>query len=290
MFGLGLDDDARMTIVRPTDIPLPRGGVVFITGPSGGGKSTILRLIADELAGSGPSQVICTGTPSRTHFAAGETEPAPEPQGGSSAGGWPDTMPSNEARTRRPKSSSGCENAGKNTICFYEKTCLDSPVSPSPESPSPESPSLDTPILDLFDAVSLDRALAILSGAGLADAPLLLRPVAALSDGQRARLAIARALLEADRRGGPAIILADEFAATLDRLTAHSLARNVRKWISGTDHTFIAATTHDDLIGPLNPDIIIVKELGPDVRVITRAEIAGNHPDDHATTIRPEPS
>ena len=48
MFGLGVDDQRTLQLVPPCEIPLPQGAVVFVTGPSGGGKSTILALIGEQ--------------------------------------------------------------------------------------------------------------------------------------------------------------------------------------------------------------------------------------------------
>src|SRR5262249_23130442 len=74
--------------------------------------------------------------------------------------------------------------------------------------------------------------LAKLAACGLAEARLVLRMPDELSDGQRYRFRLAYAL---DRLGGP-FLLADEFAANLDRTLAEVLAFNVRKlcWRSGT--------------------------------------------------------
>jgi ABC-type ATPase with predicted acetyltransferase domain len=65
------------------------------------------------------------------------------------------------------------------------------------------------------------------------------------------------------------LILTDEFAAVLDRLTAQIIARNVAKWVRGQRYvTFIAATTHDDLIDSLQPDVLIEKLLGKTMHVV----------------------
>ena len=58
------------------------------------------------------------------------------------------------------------------------------------------------------------------------------------------------------------VVIADEFCATLDRVTAKVIARNVRKWVNHTNACFIAATTHDDLLEYLAPDVLIEKHLG----------------------------
>ena len=45
MFGLGVDDSKTVELIPPTTLTLSPGKVVFITGASGGGKTTLLRLI-----------------------------------------------------------------------------------------------------------------------------------------------------------------------------------------------------------------------------------------------------
>lgn len=60
MFGLSLDDRQRHTIVPPIELDLIPGQVVFITGVSGGGKSTLLRLIDEAVTrhpGKGPGVI-----------------------------------------------------------------------------------------------------------------------------------------------------------------------------------------------------------------------------------------
>lgn len=46
MFGLSLEGDRDEVVVPPTELTLCPGRVVFVTGVSGGGKSTLLRLVA----------------------------------------------------------------------------------------------------------------------------------------------------------------------------------------------------------------------------------------------------
>lgn len=101
---------------------------------------------------------------------------------------------------------------------------------------------------------SLDAAMSLLADAGLAEGALLARRVRELSVGQRHRLALAQAL---DRTRARSAIVADDFTATLDRATAHSvsaaLARAARRRGVGA----LLATTHADLTPFLRPDVLV---------------------------------
>jgi len=48
-FGLGVDEEKTFTIFKNFEIEVNPGDVVYITGESGGGKSTLLRELADQL-------------------------------------------------------------------------------------------------------------------------------------------------------------------------------------------------------------------------------------------------
>jgi ABC-type ATPase with predicted acetyltransferase domain len=130
-------------------------------------------------------------------------------------------------------------------------------------------PSCDAPVIDLVGA-DLRAATSTLSLVGLGDAFVMLRRPSELSDGQRARFNLARSIERAHAADQPCVMMIDEFAATLDRLTARTIAVNIRRWITTTRHTFIAATTHDDLLEPLAPDVLVFKGLGDQVEVHRR--------------------
>src|SRR5262249_12957460 len=99
-----------------------------------------------------------------------------------------------------------------------------------------------------------EQRLERLAACGLSEARLLLRTPDELSDGQRYRFRLAYALdRSAEQKAG--FLLADEFAAMLDRTLAKVLAYNVRKLCSRTGTGFLPATTHDDLLDDLNPDV-----------------------------------
>ena len=124
---------------------------------------------------------------------------------------------------------------------------------------------------------ALSTRLAVLSRCGLAEAGVLVTPAKYLSAGQLYRLAMAEAILRADRIGGEVLLIADEFAAALDYTTAWVLCRQLRKLISparscvtaaggvleglGSRLAVLLATPRAELLGALRPDRVIVKPL-----------------------------
>jgi ABC-type ATPase with predicted acetyltransferase domain len=115
------------------------------------------------------------------------------------------------------------------------------------------SPATHQPLIDTLDA-PLPKALRALAHAGLADATLLARTPAELSEGERFRFGLALALSAAP--AGPTTLLIDEFASVLDRTTARCLCHALRRWLRHAPHArIIAATAHDDIAPWLEPDI-----------------------------------
>ncbi|MCA9116677.1 MAG: hypothetical protein KDA79_16465, partial [Planctomycetaceae bacterium] len=133
------------------------------------------------------------------------------------------------------------------------------------EQPAAEDPgqvidisTLKLPEVSLVDALNLpvEQALGLLSTAGLAEAALMLRTPSELSDGQRYRFRLALALSR-----NPRWIIADEFTATLDRHLAQVIAFNLRRLASRTGTGFLLATTHEDILTDLQPDLHIRPDL-----------------------------
>jgi len=108
------------------------------------------------------------------------------------------------------------------------------------------------------------EALEILSYAGLNEAHLYLRKYRELSDGQKYRFKIAK-LIDSDK--GTWVL--DEFCSTLDRTTAKAVAYCTQKAARKRGKTLIVATSHEDLLEDLNPNIHITKKWGPEVEVKT---------------------
>lgn len=112
---------------------------------------------------------------------------------------------------------------------------------------------------------SAPDALEALSLAGLADPFCALQKVKALSEGQRYRARLAHLLGHPGRA-----VFADEFCSTLDRISALSVAYQIRKLADRSDRMFFLASSHDDLIAELRPEVLILKyETGP-AKVIYR--------------------
>lgn len=97
---------------------------------------------------------------------------------------------------------------------------------------------------------SFDDALRRLSLCGLGEAQLMLRTPAELSDGQRYRYRLALGLSHR-----PKWLFADEFTATLDRTLAKVIAFNLRKLCSREGIGLLLATTHEDILDDLQPDL-----------------------------------
>lgn len=109
---------------------------------------------------------------------------------------------------------------------------------------------------------SAESALSVLAWAGLADAKLLARRACELSEGQGHRYAVARAMARAGQlsrgRAGGITVLIDEFASTLDRVTARGLAATVRRWVQDRgDVRLVCATAHDDVMEWLGPSLLV---------------------------------
>jgi len=102
------------------------------------------------------------------------------------------------------------------------------------------------------------RRLSLLAAAGLAEATLLPRRVSELSQGQRFRLRLAAAMQRALRKPGLVTLFIDEFAASLDRTTARSVACTLARWVRRERHVrLVVATAHDDVLEWLRPDALV---------------------------------
>lgn len=105
--------------------------------------------------------------------------------------------------------------------------------------------------------------LRTLSAAGLSDVFCVLNSPANLSDGQKYRYRLAKALAS-----GKKYIFADEFCSSLDRVTAAVVAHNIRKFAKKHGIIFVLASAHDDVLCDLLPEVIVIKHLEGAAEVI----------------------
>lgn len=103
----------------------------------------------------------------------------------------------------------------------------------------------------------LGEALEILTACGLGEPRLWVRRFSDLSDGEQFRAALARAIGQTVTPGASRPILCDEFTTLLHRRLARSLAHNLRKLVTRAGLIFVAASTHDDILRELRPDVVI---------------------------------
>jgi ABC-type ATPase with predicted acetyltransferase domain len=133
-------------------------------------------------------------------------------------------------------------------------------------------------LIDQFPGPLAD-ALSALARAGLGDATLLAAAPHRLSEGERHRLLIALAMHRA-QRARAAFLLIDELASPLDRPLARNLARTLARWLrTSSSRTaprpqcrIVCAAACDDLLEPLNPDVLIYQPLHLPALIVTRRE------------------
>lgn len=115
---------------------------------------------------------------------------------------------------------------------------------------------IELPEIPLINQIGKDTndAIRILSTAGINDAYLLIRKPSELSDGQRYRFRLAKAI-----ETGADVWVADEFLAVLDRTSAKVIAFSLQKTARREGKTVIVATTHTDMVADLSPDLHIEK-------------------------------
>jgi ABC-type ATPase with predicted acetyltransferase domain len=132
----------------------------------------------------------------------------------------------------------------RDTISQDERICLDEIELPA-----------DKGVIDCFsNSMTTLETLRLLSIAGLGDAFCVLTPPAMLSEGQQYRFRLACCLA-----AGKKFIIADEFASSIDRITAAVVAYNLHKFAKRNKVTIITASCREDIIEDLKPDVLVVK-------------------------------
>ncbi|HEX7178356.1 MAG TPA: hypothetical protein VF220_01435 [Nitrososphaeraceae archaeon] len=132
----------------------------------------------------------------------------------------------------------------------------------------------DKLVIDFLPKIKYENKIKILSRCGLLEAWKFVTPLGKLSDGEKFRFVLYYIIGEVllDSAFTEAIIIFDEFASTLDRITAKAIAENITKIIQYVNETFsinltfILASTHEDLINHINADYVYFKEFSPKVK------------------------
>lgn len=119
----------------------------------------------------------------------------------------------------------------------------------------------DRPLIDQIGKNTND-AIRQLSIAGINDAYLFVRKPSELSDGQRYRFRLAKAI-----EAGADVWVADEFLAVLDRTAAKVIAYSIQKAARKAGATVVVATTHTDMVKDLGPDLFIEKRYREKLRI-----------------------
>lgn len=121
-------------------------------------------------------------------------------------------------------------------------------------------PLPDVPLIDALPG-AVEERLSALAACGLSEARLLMRTPSELSEGQRYRFRLCAgfaSLTSCPSPHAPCPFLSiDEFTAALDRTLAKVVAFNVRKLATRTGVGLLCATTHEEVTGDLNPDVIV---------------------------------
>lgn len=103
---------------------------------------------------------------------------------------------------------------------------------------------------DMPQGKSIDEISKMFYSVGFGSVPSWLKPYAVLSNGEKMRVDLARAMLERDE------IVFDEFTSVVDRNVAQTACIAINKAVKANNKKFIAVSCHYDIINWLQPDWI----------------------------------
>ncbi|RME40817.1 MAG: hypothetical protein D6788_02585 [Planctomycetota bacterium] len=103
----------------------------------------------------------------------------------------------------------------------------------------------------------LEDALSILTRCGLGEPALWIRPFRHLSEGEKFRARLARAIALHAHLSSRVPLLCDEFGSLLHRRAARAIAYGLRRLTTQYGLTVVVASAHDDILPDLQPDQLI---------------------------------
>jgi GNAT superfamily N-acetyltransferase len=103
---------------------------------------------------------------------------------------------------------------------------------------------------------TLGDAIATLTCCGLGEAGLWLRPFEVLSEGEKFRARLARAVALHARGDCAAPLLCDEFCAVLHRRAAKAISFNLHKLVARRNLCAVLACAQDDIVADLRPHVV----------------------------------
>lgn len=103
---------------------------------------------------------------------------------------------------------------------------------------------------DMPKDCSVDDITKMFYAVGFGSVPSWLKPYNVLSNGEKMRVDLARALLERD------FVVFDEFTSVVDRNVAQTACIAIHKAIDNTNKKFVAVSCHYDILQWLKPDWI----------------------------------
>jgi len=116
----------------------------------------------------------------------------------------------------------------------------------------------DAAVVDMVaPSASLDEAIGLLTCCGLGDPHLWLRRFEELSEGERFRARLARAIALQTSGAAGAPLLCDEFCSTLHRRAAKAVSFNLHKLVVRRNLSVVVACSDDDLLADLRPHAIV---------------------------------
>lgn len=103
-------------------------------------------------------------------------------------------------------------------------------------------------VVDDMPNANIDDIVKMFYAVGFGSVPSWLKPYGVLSNGEKMRVDLARALLEQD------FVVFDEFTSVVDRNVAETACIAINKAVKKTNKKFVAVSCHYDILDWLQPD------------------------------------